>query len=578
MTDDLSVVEPSRLCAVCDMALRSNIRCLSQPHHKSGFDLEKASDLGCYICGTIRHSHTWSRRLEECLSSSFQYAINLHNAGFVDTLEGLIVGKSPSGCCWAFQLWKEPDPASGTISYKPPVSHHHFDFIRLAKDWLDSCCRAHVKCRNSGPDCRPTRLIEIVDELGVRLIFPRNLSVDSIDYVAFSHCWGKVEAIKLLEKNVDRFRLGISNRELPNSYQEAIQLSLRMGFKYIWIDSLCIIQDSMLDWVQEVKDVKRVYEHAILNLCSATASDSSGTSFVARHASFLKPLRVKVHGEVFQLLCDGLLQDDITYCTLRSRAWVYQEWYLSKRSLVMGSHQLWWHCREKLACEIWPIGTPQANRGRWWSQTQPLKESAPSEDSDDMDAWSQRVLAYMRTKLTRETDRSVAFSGVVQSFGQSRQLSEDYLAGLWRCHLPEALLWKVTSPARRSATCTAASWSWTSLAGDCLVNTDRDLVHEPCFITVEQTMPLGVPGPDGFLMGGAITLSGHLFEVVYRSVGLFLGRGDFMVPGDQTTGGELYLDEGSGNEQFVSYLEAPDLDDLGGWLEGETSIVFVFED
>lgn len=342
-----------------------------------------------------------------------------------------------------------------------------------------------------------------------------------------------------------------------------------MGFKYIWIDSLCIIQDSMLDWVQEVKDMKRVYEHAILNLCSATASDSSGTSFVARHASFLKPLRVKVHGEVFQLLCDGLLQDDITYCTLRSRAWVYQEWYLSKRSLVMGSHQLWWHCREKLACEIWPIGTPQANRGRWWSQTQPLKESAPSEDSDDMDAWSQRVLAYMRTKLTRETDRSVAFSGVVQSFGQSRQLSEDYLAGLWRCHLPEALLWKVTSPARRSAKCTAASWSWTSLAGDCLVNTDRDLVHEPCFITVEQTMPLGVPGPDGFLMGGAITLSGHLFEVVYRSVGVFLGRGDFMVPGDQTTGGELYLDEGSGNEQFVSYLEAPDLDDLGGWLEGK---------
>lgn len=108
MTDDLSVVEPSRLCAVCDMALRSNIWCLSQPHHKSGFDLEKASDLGCYICGTIRHSHTWSRRLEECRSNSFQYAINLHNAGFVDTLEGLIVGKSPSGCCWAFQLWKEP--------------------------------------------------------------------------------------------------------------------------------------------------------------------------------------------------------------------------------------------------------------------------------------------------------------------------------------------------------------------------------------------------------------------------------------------------------------------------------------
>jgi len=342
-----------------------------------------------------------------------------------------------------------------------------------------------------------------------------------------------------------------------------------MGFKYIWIDSFCIIQDSLADWTQETKDMKRVYEHAIFNLCSATASDSSGTSFVARRADLLKPQRLRIHGEVFQLVCDDLLQDDITYCTLRSRAWVYQEWYLSKRSLILGSHQLWWHCKEQLACEIWPLGTPKANRGMWWREVQMLKESAPSGDSNSMDAWSQRVEAYMRTKLTRETDRMVAFSGIVQSFGQSWQLTQDYLAGLWRCPMPAALLWKVTSSAQRSTTYTAASWSWASLAGDCLVDTDKDILHEPCFITVEQIMPLRVPGPEGFPMGGVVTLSGYLFEVVYQSVGLFMGRGDFMVPGDQTTGGELYLDEGSENEQFVSYLEAPDLDDLGGWLEGK---------
>ncbi|KAF5532925.1 tol [Fusarium mexicanum] len=569
MAPYLSVVDPSRLCPVCDMALRSNILCVSLPHHKSGLDLEKASDLGCYICGTIRHSNTWSRRIGECRSSSFEYVLNLHNAGFMDTLEGLIIGKAPTGCCWAFQLWKDPDPSCFSISYKPSASPYDSGFIRLAKNWLDSCCQTHVKCRKSGPDYKPTRLIEIIDELRVRLIFPKNLSFGPIDYIAFSHCWGKVEAIKLLKENVDRFRLGISIHDLPNTYQEAIQLSLRMGFRYIWIDSLCIIQDSSLDWMQEAKDMKRVYEHAIFNLCSATASDSAGTSFVARHTSLLRPLHVKVHGEVFQMLCDGLLQDDITYCTLRTRAWVYQEWYLSKRSLVMGSHQLWWHCKEKLACELWPIGTPQANRGRWWSQTQPLKESAPSEDSDDMDAWSQRVMAYMRTRLTRETDRLVAFSGVVQSFGQTRQLTEDYLAGLWRCHLPAALLWKVSSSARRSATYTAASWSWASLAGDCLVSTDKDLAHEPCFITVKQMMSLGEPGPDGFLMGGVITLRGYLFEVVYRSVGLFLGRGDFMIPGDQMTGGELYLDEGSESDSLISHLEAPDLNNFSKWLENK---------
>ncbi|KAG4281749.1 hypothetical protein FPRO06_10653 [Fusarium proliferatum] len=567
MTSYLSLLEPSRLCAICDMALKSHILCASQPHHKSGLDLEKASDLGCYICGTIRHSKTWFRRSEECRSSSFEYVLNLHNAGSTDTLEGLIIGKAPTGCCWAFQLWKDPDPTSFAISYKPCASLQDSDFIRLAKNWLDSCCETHVKCRRSSPDYRPTRLIEIIDESLVRLISPKNFSVESIDYIAFSHCWGKVEAIKLLQKNVDQFQLGISIHDMPNTYEEAIQLSLRMDFKYIWIDSLCIIQDSLLDWMQEAKDMKRVYEHAIFNLCSATASDSSGTSFAARYAHLLRPQRVKAHGQVFQLVCDGLLQDDITYCTLRTRAWVYQEWYLSKRSLVMGSHQLWWHCREKLACEMWPIGTPQANRGRWWSQTQPLKEAAPSGDSDDMNAWSQRVLAYMRTNLTRETDRLVAFSGVVQSFGQTRPLTGGYLAGLWRCHLPAALLWKVSSSARRSATYTAASWSWASLAGNCLVSTDKDLLHEPCFVAVKQIMPLGVPGPDGFLMGGTVTLSGYLFEIVYRFVGLFLGTGDFMAPGDPTTGGELYLDERSDDDQFISHLEKPDLKNFSHWLE-----------
>ncbi|CVL01392.1 uncharacterized protein FPRN_11607 [Fusarium proliferatum] len=72
MTSYLSLLEPSRLCAICDMALKSHILCASQPHHKSGLDLEKASDLGCYICGTIRHSKTCLRRSEECRLSSFE--------------------------------------------------------------------------------------------------------------------------------------------------------------------------------------------------------------------------------------------------------------------------------------------------------------------------------------------------------------------------------------------------------------------------------------------------------------------------------------------------------------------------
>ncbi|KAF4442971.1 hypothetical protein F53441_11615 [Fusarium austroafricanum] len=407
-----------------------------------------------------------------------------------------------------------------------------------------------------------------MDALHVRLVSPIGRPVESTKYVALSHCWGKVEAIKLLANNVGQFQNGIHIQDLPNSYQEAVRLCLSMGFTYIWIDSLCIIQDSLEDWEREAKDMKRVYEHAIFNLCSATASDSSGTSFISRHANLLKPQRIKVQGEVLQLISNSLFKDDITYCTLRSRAWVYQEWYLSKRSLILGTHQLWWRCRRKLACEIRPLGVPEAPGLEWWTTAQNFKESETSIDKlSSMDAWNERVRDYMGTKLTRESDRMIAFSGIVQSFGKSRKISQEYLAGLWRCNLPAALLWYTLSSARRSATYSAASWSWASLAGHCQLTAGLNLLQEPCYLSIEHIGPLCKRGIYGFSLGGVIIISGFLFEVKYRDVDPSSSKCVFMDPSDPDIDGQLFWDEKSESEQFVSHLNAPNTDNFDQWLE-----------
>ncbi|EEU43596.1 uncharacterized protein NECHADRAFT_19229, partial [Fusarium vanettenii 77-13-4] len=162
----------------------------------------------------------------------------------------------------------------------PAISVNDPAFTKLATTWVATCNREHKECLILHPTYRPSRLIHIVDVGHVRLIISNKEA--SAPYVAFSHCWGKVQTIKLLDSNINKLQAGLPLVQLPNTYQEAIRLCCEIGFHYIWIDSLCIIQDSAEDWAREAKDMKLVYEHAIFNLCSATASDSSGRSFIRR--------------------------------------------------------------------------------------------------------------------------------------------------------------------------------------------------------------------------------------------------------------------------------------------------------
>ncbi|KAM0430897.1 hypothetical protein ACHAPT_005530 [Fusarium lateritium] len=278
-----------------------------------------------------------------------------------------------------------------------------------------------------------------------------------------------------------------------------------------------------------------------------------------------------IQDEIFELICEGQFWEDITFCTLRSRGWVYQEWYLSRRSLILGKHQLWWHCQQHLACEIRPNGAPQVPGGVWWREAKTYKEAATPVHSDHLDEWNQHVKAYARTKLTRETDRLMAFSGIIQSFGQSRGITHEYLAGLWRCHLPAALCWHVVSPAARSAVYTAPSWSWASLSGDLYVNMDSDLLREPCYASVERIWPLCKKGAEDFLMGGVINISGYLFHVSHQPSAINPNQGRFSVPGDPHTGGLLFLDERSETENMISHLSEPDLGRFDLWLQDKAS-------
>ncbi|KAJ4211466.1 hypothetical protein NW759_012378, partial [Fusarium solani] len=383
----------------------------------------------------------------------------------------------------------------------------------------------------------------------------------SAPYVAFSHCWGKVQTIKLLESNVSEFQASLPLEQLPNTYREAIRLCRDIRFHYIWIDSLCIIQDSAEDWAREAKDMKLVYGHAFFNLCSATASGSSGSSFIRRKPNLLVPEKITFRGTEFQLIYDNQFYEDVAYCTLRSRARVYQEWYLSRRSLILGSRQLWWHCRKQLACEIRPNGAPMCSRGLWWKEAKEMKEDSTMPDNPNSlcTTWYERVKEYVRTELTRESDRLIEFSGVVQSFGQSHgfSIADDYLAGLWRAHLPAALCWAAGSPTKRSTTYMAPSWSWASLEGDFILEVDDDLLQKQCFASIRRIWSnINVDSlPAELAMGHRIEMQGYVFELEVECDPAEASQCDFSVVLDPDLEGPLYWDEHLEGETVISHLD-----------------------
>jgi len=93
-------------------------------------------------------------------------------------------------------------------------------------------------------------------------------------YLTLSYCWGGDVKSKLTRKTYDAMKGGIDVQRLPPNFRDAIRLTRALGYQYIWIDSLCIIQDDQDDWAQESVLIIKVYAHARCTL-SATASRTS---------------------------------------------------------------------------------------------------------------------------------------------------------------------------------------------------------------------------------------------------------------------------------------------------------------
>lgn len=159
---------------------------------------------------------------------------------------------------------------------------------RIIKAWLDECCSNHDACIHGKLDETrfPTRILDLRSqpERGCSIVLVDSISLNrqTSCYATLSHCWGTAEVIRTTRSTLARRQLCIQWSELPRTFQDAITIVRALGVGFLWIDSLCIVQDDELDWKRESARMASVYSNSFINIAATGASDSSGGCFWPR--------------------------------------------------------------------------------------------------------------------------------------------------------------------------------------------------------------------------------------------------------------------------------------------------------
>ncbi|SCO91374.1 related to tol protein [Fusarium oxysporum] len=330
----------------------------------------------------------------------------------------------------------------------------------------------------------PTRLLDLGtgDSTTWRIIETQQ---DRVPYVALSHRWTE-NTPTLLQKNYDAYCDSQRDSILPQNYRDMLDICRAIPVRYIWIDSLCIIQDDNgADFRHEAPIMLDVYRFAFLTLMILWEFSDSTVFRECRPSTIARPRPYSLTSEAAVPSQDsasnahnyafvrventGSYNFDVNNAPINKRAWVLQERCLSRRILCLGNEELYWECEGDssgplIASETSPWGVPHISR----------REGLDSlTGSNSGECWNSLVEEYTSCQLTFEEDRLVAFSGIARAV--AKLTGDTYLAGIWLETWMQDLLWEPDRVREKPARVKPAtmgtqsmilpSWSWLSFSG-----------------------------------------------------------------------------------------------------------------
>ncbi|KAK8137310.1 hypothetical protein PG984_005250 [Apiospora sp. TS-2023a] len=357
-----------------------------------------------------------------------------------------------------------------------------------AKEQIESCVSNHDCSHGTRTSLLPTRVLGVTSQHGQDMI--KLLVTDRQDatYACLSHCWGNTShMIKTKTHNLQSYLEGIRIADLPQTFQDAVDITRRLGIRYLWIDSLCIIQDSKEDWDAEAQRMADIYEGSYITIAATDSANGDGGCY--RHHQPKNsdhnpiwyttedgeglPVFSRQPHQHFKMNLESIEAPKGNDFPLLRRGWALQERLLSPRVLHFCHRELLFECRAGNQCQC---GERKPEIGLKETFAKLLAGDTALDTRQYDRGWWAVTGQYTQLSLTFRKDMLLALSGIARRIGEVRPAG-DYLGGIWKSTLPYGLLWFVPHlklddrstdlypHPHHASDLRVPSWSWASVVG-----------------------------------------------------------------------------------------------------------------
>lgn len=319
--------------------------------------------------------------------------------------------------------------------------------FKVVDEWLSHCTENHPRCLET-VEGFPSRILDLEDaERGyVLLVGTQNLLLEARPiYTTLSHCWGRKQPLRTSLSNLDRHEQAILLSDLPKTFADAVLITRRIQVRYLWIDSLCIVQDDRSDWENEAKLMAAIYQNSFLTISATSSPDCLGGCYTEdRDFGGASSLVKAADGQQYWVALRTPRKDFPK--PLLDRGWVFQETILSQRIVHFTSDQMFWQCKGCFESEDGLVSVGDVD-----SPVPPCLQKSPQEfgflglfDEDlhrikEGALWSAWVRRYSRLKFTFESDRIPAMAGMVQYYQSKGNIVQ--MLGIWSHTIAVDLAW-----------------------------------------------------------------------------------------------------------------------------------------
>lgn len=351
--------------------------------------------------------------------------------------------------------------------------------------WATQCdsktnCRQRLASKSAHLPVRLLHILGLDDESRVQLVSGEGYLPPDSNYIILSHCWGGLCNLQLCAQTKERLNRGVPLSSLPRTFRDACQVTFLLGVRYIWIDSLCIVQDDLADWHREAPRMCSYYRSAWLCICALDSPNSEGGLF--SHRELVTSVATYAYSARRRYGLENALTVHRRYDPFikaergvaNSRGWIFQERVLAPRTVFFGRDDIYWECACFALSDLNPSGfiryRDKVTTNSIRKKIGELKKSTnPSRyDYFQERLWHSVVERYASANLTYGKDRLIALAGIAQFVCE--KLEDSYFAGLLGQHLVESLCWiplvsQIYNPEDlvTKTNDIAPSWSWAKL-------------------------------------------------------------------------------------------------------------------